>query len=313
MSSNPKIWVLGEINTKAEKNIGWLDPWPNFADPDVLIINLDSLSTKTLASIDVNKYKEASDTILDKFLHGGIIIIITCPAFYARPKIGLPQSNYELSPISLKTKNVTQGTEILYDELHPFLGYLRHVKNFKFYLEDFRYSRIQSPAVTALRIQEVAAMFNRRITDKAGHILGQTFTRGGNVGELVFLPPVTNISVKEGINKIIDSLRKSEPQVEESTPTWVSNITVVGVSEKYSSLQNLESQKLELGEKIKSLNKDIQKLQNYRRLLYSNGPFLEESVYDAFKLLGFKEIKQIREKDKEDGVIEFQKRTDFKY
>lgn len=315
MSSNPKIWVLGDYETIADKTISWYESkFPYFADPDILIINLTTLDKNALDRIKIEDYRLIQKTLVDKFLHDGIIIVITTPNVIHH-KTYDSHSNYDIIPISPIIQQITEGEEVVYnkDDKNPFLPYLKHVKKFNFYLEKFNLSKVQSSAVTVLGIKEIASYPDERITDKAGNILGETFSRRGSSGELVFLPPVTEISIKDGINKIIDSLRKSEPRVEESAPLWLSNVLATGVSEKQSYLKKLESQKQEVEEKIKSVNGEIQKLQSHRRLLYTNGSFLEESVYDAFKLLGFGEIKQIREKDKEDGVIDFHIKSDFKY
>lgn len=316
MSSNPKIWVLGDYNTNADKTISWYESkFPYFADPDILIINVTTLDKKALENIKREDYELIQKTLADKFLHGGTIIVITAPAI-GITKDYSPYFNYGVVPIAPRTQQTTEGEEVVYNKdvkENPFLSYLKHVKKFKFYLDDFDLSRVQSKNVTALKIQEIAPMQERKITDKAGHILGITFGRRGSDAQLVFLPPVTDISITDGINEIVDSLRKSNPQVQESAPLWTSDISVTGISEKESYLKKLESQKLEIETKINSVKDEMQKLHGHKRLLYSNGFSLEEALYDAFRLLGFKEIKQIREKDKEDGIIEFQTKCDFKY
>jgi hypothetical protein len=50
------IWVLGAKNDNADKSILWNEEFPNFADPDILIINLSSLDRKMRDKIDKSSF-----------------------------------------------------------------------------------------------------------------------------------------------------------------------------------------------------------------------------------------------------------------
>src|SRR5438876_2058687 len=107
VSSNQIVWVLGENVSNADKSISWDSPFPNFSDPDLLIINLQSLTEDVLKRIDKTKYREAQNTILDKFLNGGLVIYITAPYyFYSDPIV---YSNYDFAPVYFNTKQVQEG------------------------------------------------------------------------------------------------------------------------------------------------------------------------------------------------------------
>ena len=68
-----------------------------------------------------------------------------------------------------------------------------------------------------------------------------------------------------------------------------------------------------MSEKIEQLQSEKKKIQNHLRLLYCKSTPLENAVMEAFKLLGFDEIRKIREPNKEDWVFEFKHEKQFKY
>src|SRR2546423_9550455 len=75
-----KIWVLGGRSSQADRSIGWDSSFPNFADPDILIINLNTLDEKTIQGIDRSKFQKAMIDINDKFMHSGALIIVITSA-----------------------------------------------------------------------------------------------------------------------------------------------------------------------------------------------------------------------------------------
>ncbi len=69
MDSAERIWVLGAKCYNADRSIQWDSEFPNFADPDILIINLTSLTKEVLERIR-DKYIVSRDSIVKKFSSG---------------------------------------------------------------------------------------------------------------------------------------------------------------------------------------------------------------------------------------------------
>ena len=109
-----KVWILGSSHPNADKSILWDQPFPNLGEPDILIINLQTLNEETLKRIDKEKFSQARTFILDKFLNGGIIIFITAPNFDVTDHY--IYSNYYLSPIHVITTDVPEGVRVICDE-----------------------------------------------------------------------------------------------------------------------------------------------------------------------------------------------------
>src|SRR5687768_13651294 len=106
MKTEKEVWVLGATNQNADKTIKWHSQFPNFSEPDVIIINLQSLTLNVLEHIDKDKFRNARQQIFDKFINGGSLIFIT--AQYAEEKSGY-YSNFFLSPIVWETQDVVGG------------------------------------------------------------------------------------------------------------------------------------------------------------------------------------------------------------
>lgn len=312
MSADPIIWVLGAVGTKADKHIEWSYSWPYFGDSDILIINLESLSEQLLELLEPEKVIKAEQIIFDRFTHGGIIIIITSPRFEKEVKHNL-LTNYYLSPIDAETQTVEEGHEIQYDkEKHPFSDYLKHVKKFDFYLKDYNFEKLRSRTRIFFSGHNPIYLRDYQVTDKAGHDLGYGFgSTASSTGKVIFLPP-TKYSTIDEINTIIDSLRKEPQEIGEWEPDWANKIKVTGMSDLEKEIEDLNKKKVSLEKEIIEVFNKKKRLRGHVRLLYSNSTPLERAVKNAFNVLGFDEIRQDREKDKEDWVIDIRSNDEIK-
>jgi hypothetical protein len=165
-TTDPQIWVLGLKESNADKTITWDQPFPNFNEPDVLIIDLNSLTDKVLERLDKSNLREARDQIFNKFVNGGTIIFFTASYHLFVPKddehtkaqkrvpnvkvklVNLPihlnpiYSNYYLSPIEFKTPNVAAGKRIKCQQDNEFFSsYLSKLSSFSYYLHNFKISQ----------------------------------------------------------------------------------------------------------------------------------------------------------------------------
>jgi len=119
--------------------ISWDQPFPNLSDPDILIINLNSLTEDVLNRIDKEKYDDAREKIFDKFVNRGILIFITSRLVFETRVPRSTYSNYFLSPIEFEVCEVEDGNVLRYEKKH-FPTYLSKVKKFDHYLYDPRIS-----------------------------------------------------------------------------------------------------------------------------------------------------------------------------
>lgn len=319
--TRPKIWVIGNANTNADKEIPWESTTlPHIADADILIIDLTTLNRKIFEKMDGDVYHQIKQNIRDKFVHSGQIFFITTKKFECVESVGNEQfeySNFDFIPIEVTSHSISKGYDLVFEghslESNPHRSYFEKVKNFDFYLENFDLSEIRDELPAN---KKVTSFKNRNVTDKSGHIISKVYAvkeDEKNLGRLTLLPPPTTIPVNEAINLIIENFSIEEKEMGDNPPPWIENIVVSGVDERMGVLRQMQSKKESIENEIRTTESQIENLLKYRKLLYSNGKSLEVAVFEAFKLLGFDDIKQIRETDLEDWIFEFKNISDYQY
>ena len=310
-----KIWILGNEHTPADKSILWDEPFPNLGDPDVLIVDLTPLTKKILDRTDEDKLNQLSSILCDKFLHGGTIIVLTP----SEP----PPISYSFLPVAPSFTSVPDGFSIKPDPGHYFMSYLKAVKKFTFYIQRFD----SGPINFSLNSDYIgpntscSPVSDQAVADNSGHCLGATFsifiqendvmTRAEGSGKLVFLPPYTESS-DDALEKIICRYRPISVN-KEPEPQWAANVSLPSLNDMQNKINALESKKKELQTQAYTLTQEKQILLDHKRLLYSKHSELEDAVANAFKVLGFPEIRKLREQNFEDWVFDFKHEKDAKY
>jgi len=128
---------------------------------------------------------------------------------------------------------------------------------------------------------------------------------------IVFLPPPTKVNAEQAIDLIVNKLTGAE--LIESPPFWENMVDLPGLKDINEEIQGKEKEKEQIIEQIEELSRKRDDLIRFRRLLWTKGTPLENIVRDAFKLLGFHEIRKLREENLEDWVIEFEYTKRYQY
>lgn len=321
MVSVLNVWILGATHPKADKSISWDEPFPNLGEPDVLIINLSTLTHDVLERIDKKKLDQARQFVLDKFFNNGIIIVLTAPRIEVTEHF--TYSNNHVVPIDLYTEDVPQGTTLRFKETHDFEPYLKEIQNFNFVISRVDTGYVEYWGKRKRKYFVCTFIPDKSIKDNSGHVLGDVYTNAyyeehsdelkalPNTGEVILLPPPTE-SIETALDKILFRYGKTT-STEEHVPEWANKILLPTIKEKNTKIEELRSQQNTLQKQINVLENEKNTIQNHRKLLYSEETSLEDAVAEAFKLLGFDEIRQIREKNREDWIFEFKHEKQFKY
>jgi len=114
---------------------------------------------------------------------------------------------------------------------------------------------------------------------------------------IVFLPKTED--TKAGIDVLIDVLLGPE---EEPAPSWIKNYQLPGEIEKISEIQSLVSTKEEIEGKIDNNYKGLNKLNEFKKLLYSSGDELEAIVERSLAFLDII-IETTAKEGKEDRIF----------
>jgi len=311
------IWVLGSKHPNAHKSIPWDPPFPNFSNCDILIINLQSLNETHFQKIRDVLLAEARRYIFDMLMtqEKDVIVVLT-----ANQKMleWLP-----LYPI-IKTIAPVKMGKCPIDT--PIDDYIKTVEECSYYIRDFDAGYVYALTNPESEMSEIyyftskakmgyslEVFEEKRIENKAKQMIGGVFRFKITYGYLyedffvssriVFLPPSTKVNAKQAIDLIVNRLTGAE--LIESPPRWESRIDLPGLKDINEKIQEREKEKEQIIEQIKELSRKRDYLIRFRRLLWTKGPPLENIVKDAFKFLGFSEIRKLREVNKEDWIIEF--------
>ena len=328
-SPDRSVWLLGNSHPSADRSIGWDDdPFPNLSDPDVLLVDLATLTVPVLERIGKAKLEQVRPLIRDKILNRGIVVVMTQPLLFAVPfripdksassipnpylDDPLVHSNYQIFPTQLVTKSVPKGETIVVDQEHDFKDYMDNVRKFSFYIDDYHPQIVSDTNVSTTKI-ELAAVDGQWIMDNSGHALGLTLTvvvedhhnatsnPYENAGRLVFLPPPTE-PASVAIGRILSAYGKSIPQAE-APPAWAERLSLGPAGENMARIADLEEYKAEMQGEIDSLARQNDRILAHLRLLYSDGPELEDAVVEAFRALGFADIVRMGNADEEDAAF----------
>ena len=335
-AKDPEVWILGSKNPNADRSTLWnQSTYPNFHEPDVLIINLDSL-TETILHIDKTKFQVARNQIFTNFINGGNIIYMISRRREAQRKnaettVARKYSgrySTKLSPIDFQIQ-ITEGSRIKsYSD--EFSHYFDYVKKFTYYLHDFKISsslknvkttnEFATTIVQALRSPHdsrdpLDLVTNEIALDNSAHVLSAicSIKLDGywQTGNAIYLPPTTEISVEESIDVLLQIYGKQITR--ETIPQWAYAIELPDIKDIDLKIMNLEDEKAKIQQMVDTELKRKRDLENHYRLLVSKGHTLEDAVYDAFKVLGFEEIEKKRGNNFEDWVFEFRTIPKYKY
>lgn len=321
-----KIWVIGSTGHSADKEILWSDEFPNFSDFDVLIINTQTLTPSIMNLHDYGDFGRAEDLIFDRLWHGGIVVCLTSELTRGKSESTLPVNNYILSPIQADTVKTKPAQFLDFNESSFLSAYYRSIKEWSIYLDGLR---LRNSEIRASRLDAkylyVISLQDSELKSKGGHIIGGGYKirflsegRGIQMHDIFsqgiqyFLPPIKENAEKESIDLLISILKPSK-QIRENAPSWEASIDLPDLDELNKKIQENQMLVKKLNDGIVNLTGTKTDLEHYRQLLWAKNEMLEDVVRDCLVLLGFPEIRKIREENLEDWVFEFKNISDYVY
>lgn len=319
------IWVLGSKHSSAQKSITWGSSFPNLADCDILIINLQTLKSELIQERQDEFFNKARRYIFDLLMTGeNEVIIVLSPQRECLQWLPLFPELRETDPIGVRKHSAKSHIE----------KYMKKVEKCSFYIHSFDSQNFRWLTDPETRGHENyfftgkardgyrgGVYVDSRILNKAKQMIGgcvnfvidydhQLKSQFAS-GNLYLLPPPTRCKPEQAIDIILNTLTGGE--LVESPPQWETKIDLPGLQGVKNEIVKKETEK-------EILTKDIEKLKNrkdhltkFRRLLWADGTPLENVVKDAFVTLGFPEIRKIRAKNQEDWVIDLKSLSEYKY
>lgn len=351
MNRLPKIWSIGCGKNNCDLSISWFEPPPNLYEPDIIIMNLESLEEKALEHIDEEQFNNMINKIFNKFITKGTLIYIISDEKYLEEDVkeykntekkpfynptliykipSATYSNYDVSPLNFKIEKV-EGKKVHYDSNEPFSPYFAKINQFDSLLRDFSLSNHFQNVISANEISGVIVDSLRSSvtphedqTELIREIIATDNTQNPiavrcwleiagywKSGEAVYLPKPKSVSLDEFVETILQIYGIRD--VAETIPDWAYQIEFPQVEDLQKKIDISQTQLDKIGAEINNLKTKKTNIENYYNLLSSTGTNLEDIVYDAFKELGFQEIRRIRSKEKEDWIFEFKTVSDYTF
>ena len=249
---SPPVWLLGNDYPAADKSIDWRGSIPSLNDPDILIVDITTLTEDTTYQIGRYMLGHIQKSIRDKFFYGGSTIVVIMSAMvWAPPPDAATRgpifsfdgsldpyaySNYHVLPTVPEIVQAGRGRRILPDAGHNFKAYLDAVSHFNFSIEGHDLTICLSYGGPRFYLERVDG---QSIMDNSGHYLGFTLVvteAGGgmrtrrveNTGNLVFLPPYTEPAA-DAIGKILSACRKALPPCRPASGTAAGSASTLGI------------------------------------------------------------------------------------
>ena len=332
MSSEKEIWVVGHAQTNADKSFSWCDESHSITDADIVIVDIGTLPTVLQLKaksrdyvnnelldmvkarlIHNNEYETEINTRYDtylknindwihtlirnmenKVLGGGHVVLLL---HHHVPPMPVYPEYHNLLPFSTKIHNDEIRNKIIFDK-HYLKEYLNHVKHVNYGLE------FPSPNYIGFK--------QDRIVDNSNQLLGIEYAFGGEnqPGRLTLLPSAVASGHGELITQIVSSFKKN---AYEPPPTWIKHTPIVKMDEIVKKIERLQVEAGAIDLTIKQLESEKNILGKYHDLLFSTGTQLEESVKQAFSLLGFGEINKKRGNECEDWIIDLKSSQEVEF
>jgi len=308
------VWVIGSEHARASRCFSWTSSFPDFSECDVLIINIPSLSRENFPKVSGILYEWARRRIFEMLMTGEKEVIVVLS----------PDQNMSMwLPVYPLIESIAPTRVGEYD-VEPFIeDYMENVETCEYYIRDFDMHYVYAMTnpssmisekyfftAEAMEKYELRGMIGNRVENKAGQIIGCHFRfkinygwdwlsnkpRGAfSSGRIIFLPPPTKTSPEKAIDQIVNALVSEEPA--EPTPAWEAAIELPGLKNIEDSIKKREKLMEEIQREIEELQRQREAITKYRRLLWTKGQPLEEIVKEAFKMLGFEEIRRTRRRD----------------
>ena len=312
MPDKEEIWVVGNESTIADKAFGWDEGIPNITDADVVVLDLSTLHTirsgqsstlsnqghslraaKTRQRID-KMHATVTKNLEDKILGGGHVVYL----LHHDNILGSGAGLTEIFPFGIEIEKVAKREKIDHAN-HRFKEYLKEVRSVNYVLKIPRQLLDDESSWIKLKRRN-----NSLIVDRAKKRVGAAYDvilDETPRGQLTFLPSLSSDANKEMIDVVISELRgdASPP------PPWVNDLKITGMDKIKDGIAKLELKKVKIEKEIAELESEKRRCLSHGRLLHATGKPLEKAVKAAFSMLGFTEIAQMREKDKEDWKIDF--------
>ncbi len=305
--SDEKYLVLGSTGHQHVECVDWeIEPLPNFVDYDVIIVNVRSLDRDFMDEVSLDKITAFRNQFMRIIKSNAVLIVLTAPHFYIERQDRFPRgkiNNYFWCPIDIQTFDEAGDTiNIINDQfpkyfsqfkkweyhLYVHVGAMKHnyfqedkhkIKLEKFSLIKNREGRMLSGTISV-------EFFRGEERTRAYSSSDYTFSETPNdiYGPIHLLPELIETNQKESINLLLEDLL-GKPQVL-LPPEWVESVKMPFIDSIQKQINENNEGITTLQEEVKKLEEQKASIEEYKRLLFSDGFDLEDVFRTCLTKLG---------------------------
>jgi hypothetical protein len=301
--------VLGSTGYGGLDSVDWMEgELPNLVDYDIIIVDVPALSSDRLALIKLDRLKSIRNHLVRFIDSFGKLVAITNHKIIDKKEKRYPEtiSNYEWCPISIGT-NTEQGKTIVIKQ-NLFKNYLPKLSDWDYYLyipqaclsrelTDFygstsktKYEIPCSPILENRYGQVLARSYRIEVYQERTRVGEFSSVKGYPsepdilTGEIILLPRIKGMDHREAVSLVIQELT-GIPQ-HTLSPEWADSLIVPGITDLLTQVEGKQSKIQKIEAEISKLRGTIDRLNDYKKLLYSTGHELEDIVARCFEELG---------------------------
>lgn len=293
------ILVIGSKGHKHADCVDWTDKIPYLGDYLLIILDLTTLTIQEMKKLCSNnqylvldKLKKQINEIIWAKAH--IRCITNKNLYYHYESEDVSITNYDWCPVSIEFKDETGNK---FDRERK--GYLSYVESWTHYFNDDE-SDLSNKKGTYRLMYNKHVFFrpdeflNNRANKKlAFSLTALEYSLGYNKepvdikesNPIYFYPPTTKISVKDGIDCLIEQILGVKEQVIK-LPSWTEKTQFKKELELIAEMERSNKAIIEETKKLEGNRQILDNLIRFKGLLTEDGEVLEELVEGAFKLFG---------------------------
>jgi hypothetical protein len=290
----PRVLLVSNVRMMVSgvTPVSWDGPIPNPADFDVVILDLVTLWDKTQKAKQLPKAIAVltQNAIANLLWSSGRVVCVVPPIEDFEPwNVKGYDSPFWWSPIPLTNVLESGQTRTIHDpRLRRYFE--KGVSKWRSYAVPRAAStknamvhfNVDALVSARYKVPIAASATMQSVVDILTNISrpGQT----PRSGPIIVLPEPDLIPIGEALQIILQDLVGFA--LETPPPPWVSMHSYPGEDKVREEIENLENQKNRVEAKIMEARGRLRDLDKHKRLLFENGPELEQAVWDALEALG---------------------------
>ena len=284
------------------------DSLPNIPDYDLVVVSMPHIEDSYLMEADDDRFKSMRADLVRLLHTGGRLVVLLAPirSVYREHRFPTRLSNIEWCPVTLETPEEA-GRSIVWTESTAHDSYLKRMSSWSFFVriprsclsneltaaygspDNVSYSLPLSSYVENRYGQTLVGEFSIALSYKArrarrGYGDPPDDEPDHRTGNIVLLPLIEGFSPEEALLEILTA--EVGYTLNSVEPDWAKGIPLPLVDDLAKEVSKVESEIAGRRRRIEALDRQIGSVTGFRRLLFSSGRELEDTVKRSLEMLG---------------------------